>query len=63
MVPKLDLALNNQLRRPIWKQHYFDLIKDLIDKYQADLLYTDGDIFFEEYGLWVNISAATAICC
>ncbi|HUP02981.1 MAG TPA: alpha-L-fucosidase [Bryobacteraceae bacterium] len=34
-----------------WKQHYFKRIKDLVDNYQPDLLYTDGDIFFEEYGL------------
>jgi alpha-L-fucosidase len=25
--------------------------KDLVDNYQPDQLYTDGDIFFEEYGL------------
>jgi len=45
-----------------WKQHYFNRIKDLVDNYQPDLLYTDGDIFFEEYGLALvanlyNISA------
>lgn len=34
-----------------WKQQYFKRIKDLVDNYQPDLLYTDGDIFFEEYGL------------
>jgi len=34
-----------------WKMHYFQRIKDLVDHYQPDLLYTDGDIFFEEYGL------------
>ena len=34
-----------------WKQHYFNRIRDLVDKYQPDLLYSDGDIFFEEYGL------------
>ena len=27
-----------------WKQHYFKRIKDLIDNYQPDLLYTDGGI-------------------
>lgn len=46
-----------------WKMHYFQRIKDLIDNYQPDLLYTDGDIFFEEYGLALvanlyNVSAA-----
>jgi alpha-L-fucosidase len=34
-----------------WKMHYFKRIKDLVDTYRPDLLYTDGDIFFEEYGL------------
>jgi alpha-L-fucosidase len=34
-----------------WKQHYFARIKDLIDQYQPDLLYTDGPIFFGEWGL------------
>lgn len=36
-----------------WKRRYFDRIKDLIDEYEPDLLYTDGPIFFEEYGLSV----------
>jgi alpha-L-fucosidase len=34
-----------------WKQHYFARIKDLIDQYEPDLMYTDGPIFFEEWGL------------
>ena len=34
-----------------WKQHYLARMKDLIDSYQPDLLYTDGPIFFEEWGL------------
>jgi len=34
-----------------WKLLYFRRIKDLIDNYQPDLLYTDGAIPFEEYGL------------
>ncbi len=34
-----------------WKQHYFARIKDLIDHYQPDLMYTDGPVFFEEWGL------------
>ena len=43
--------LNDRQAPQWWKQHYFNRIKDLVDKYQPDLLYTDGDIFFEEYGL------------
>jgi alpha-L-fucosidase len=34
-----------------WKMHYYKRIKDLVDNYEPDLLYCDGDIFFEEYGL------------
>ena len=34
-----------------WKLEYFRRIKDLVDNYQPDLLYTDGGIAFEEYGL------------
>ncbi|MFB3825421.1 MAG: alpha-L-fucosidase [Bryobacteraceae bacterium] len=34
-----------------WKQHWYARIKDLLDQYQPDLLYTDGPIFFEEWGL------------
>ena len=45
-----------------WKQEYFRRIKDLIDQHQPDLLYTDGGISFEEYGLGLvaelyNVSA------
>lgn len=36
-----------------WKQHYFARVRDLLDKYEPDLLYTDGPIFFEEWGLGV----------
>ena len=36
-----------------WKQHYFARIKDVIDQYEPDLLYTDGPIFFGEWGLGV----------
>ena len=34
-----------------WKLHYFNRVKDLIDQHQPDLLYTDGGINFERYGL------------
>jgi alpha-L-fucosidase len=36
-----------------WKKHYVDRITDLIDKYHPDLLYTDGHLPFEDYGLKV----------
>jgi len=34
-----------------WRQHWFLRIQDLVDQYQPDLLYTDGALPFEEYGL------------
>jgi len=34
-----------------WQRHYLDRMTDLIDKYQPDLLYTDGHLPFEDYGL------------
>jgi alpha-L-fucosidase len=45
-----------------WKRHWYLRMTDLIDKYQPDLLYTDGPLPFEEYGLGIiahlyNLSA------
>ncbi|GAC1705994.1 MAG: alpha-L-fucosidase [Flavisolibacter sp.] len=34
-----------------WKKHWFDRIKDLVDQYEPDLLYCDGHLPFEDYGL------------
>jgi alpha-L-fucosidase len=34
-----------------WKLQYFNRVKDLLDQHQPDLLYTDGGIPFEEYGV------------
>ena len=42
----------NETGIPLWWRHHWYLrIKDLVDKYQPDLLYTDGPLPFEEYGL------------
>jgi alpha-L-fucosidase len=38
---------------PAWHAHWFDRIKDLIDKYKPDLLYSDGPLPFDEYGLGI----------
>jgi alpha-L-fucosidase len=50
-----DFAKNAQAMGRVapdaWKQQYFHRIKDLIDQHHPDLLYTDGGIPFEEYGL------------
>jgi len=34
-----------------WRQEYLNRMTDLIDKYHPDLLYTDGHLPFEQYGL------------
>ena len=34
-----------------WRKHWFDRMKDLVDKYEPDLLYCDGHMPFEEYGM------------
>jgi alpha-L-fucosidase len=34
-----------------WKLQYFNRVKDLVDQHQPDLLYTDGGIPMEAYGL------------
>jgi alpha-L-fucosidase len=34
-----------------WKMEYYLRIKDLVDQHEPDMLYTDGGIPFEEYGL------------
>ena len=47
--PKLDW--NDDGIPDSWRKHYLDRMTDLIDKYQPDLLYTDGHLPFEEYGL------------
>ena len=36
-----------------WHNHWFDRIKDLIDKYKPDLLYSDGSVPFDRYGLGI----------
>ncbi len=34
-----------------WKRTWYARIKDLVDQYEPDLLYSDGSLPFEEYGL------------
>jgi alpha-L-fucosidase len=42
---------NDDFIPPSWKEHWFLRIKDLVDNYQPDLLYCDGPLPFEDYGL------------
>jgi len=46
-----DFAWDDTKIPDSWKKHWFDRIKDLVDQHQPDLLYTDGALPFEEYGL------------
>ena len=41
---------DDQLIPESWKRRWFLRIRDLVDKYQPDLLYTDGAMPFESYG-------------
>jgi alpha-L-fucosidase len=34
-----------------WRRHWYMRMKDLVDQYQPDLLYVDGALPFEDYGL------------
>ena len=46
-----DLSWNEEGIPETWKRHWFARIKDLVDEYHPDLLYCDGPIPFEDYGL------------
>jgi alpha-L-fucosidase len=46
-----DLDWNENTIPEVWKRHWFDRMKDLVDRYQPDLLYCDGQLPFEDYGL------------
>lgn len=38
---------------PWWHERWFDRIRDLVDKYHPDLLYSDGTVPFGPYGLGI----------
>ena len=46
-----DLDWNESGIPEWWKRHWYERIKDLVDQYQPDLLYNDGTLPFESYGL------------
>jgi alpha-L-fucosidase len=46
-----DLDWNENTIPEGWKRHWFDRMKDLVDQYEPDLLYCDGQLPFEDYGL------------
>ena len=47
----VDLPWDEEGISTAWKKTWFSRIKDLIDNYEPDLLYCDGQIPFEGYGL------------
>jgi len=52
--PKLrDQGENWYTANPWWHDKWFDRIKDLIDRYPLDLLYSDGPVPFGQYGLGI----------
>jgi alpha-L-fucosidase len=52
--PILDQQGGNwYTQNPWWHERWFDRIKDLIDQYQPDLLYSDGTVPFGPYGLGI----------
>lgn len=46
-----NLPWNDEDIPESWKAHWFKRIKDLVDHYHPDLLYCDGAIPFEDWGL------------
>lgn len=62
-IPPVDFGWNEVGIPETWKRHWFLRIKDLVDHYQPDMIYSDGNIQFEGYGLGLvahlyNTSAA-----
>ncbi len=47
----VDLPWNLDNTSEAFKRHWYLRIRDLVDKYQPDLLYTDGEIPFGDWGL------------
>jgi alpha-L-fucosidase len=50
-VLKIKFGWNEEFIPESWKKHWFDRIKDLVDQYHPDLLYCDGHLPFEDWGL------------
>ena len=46
-----DLKKEWYTNNPWWHQKWFSYVKDLIDQFQPDLLYSDGGVPFGQYGL------------
>ncbi|MGJ7030092.1 alpha-L-fucosidase [Niabella hirudinis] len=45
-----DLTWTEEGISEAWKQHWYERIKDLVDQYEPDLLYSDGQLPFQQHG-------------
>jgi len=50
-IPSANLQWNEDGIPESWKHHWFLRIKDLVDNYQPDMIYSDGHIPFQDWGL------------
>ncbi len=50
-IPPVKLEWDESWIPESWKQHWLLRIKDLVDQYEPDYVYSDGSIQFEQYGL------------
>src|SRR5207237_7142223 len=50
-IPPVKLEWDESWIPESWKQHWLLRVKDLIDRYEPDYVYSDGGIQFERYGL------------
>ena len=50
-VLKVKFEWNEESIPQSWQEHWFHRIRDLVDNYQPDLLYSDGQLPFQDWGL------------
>lgn len=50
-VLKIKFGWNEEFIPESWKEHWFRRIKDVVDQHYPDLLYSDGLLPFEDWGL------------
>ncbi len=50
-IPPVKLEWDESWIPESWKEHWLLRVKDLIDQYEPDYVYSDGGIQFERYGL------------
>jgi len=50
-VPPIKLDWDETWIPESWKQHWYLRIKDVVDKYEPDMIYSDGHVPFQDWGL------------